>query len=171
MLTTGIQSGCGYVVGSPYGAEVRTVHVPTFSNDAYQASYNNDGFRRGIELELTEAVQKQIQLRTPFRLVKEAGADTRLTGRLVSVNKRNSNQNRYDDPRELDLTIGVEILWEDVRSGQVLAQQTVPVSAHLAQSMVTTSFAPETGQSMATATQDAVTQMARQIVSLMEAPW
>ncbi len=166
-----VLSGCGYIVGSPYGAEVRSVHVPTFSNDAFNASYSNDGFRRGIELELTEAVQKQIQLRTPFRLVDDVGADSRLTGRLVSAAKRNVNQNKYDDPRELDLSIGLEIVWEDLRSGQILAQKMVPLNAHLAQALVNVSFAPETGQSLATAKQDAVNQMARQVVSLMEAPW
>jgi hypothetical protein len=34
-----------------------------------------------------------------------------------------------------------------------------------------TSFAPEPGQSMATATQDTVNNLARQIVGLMEVPW
>jgi hypothetical protein len=164
-------TGCGYVVGSPYGPEVRTIHVPTFTNDAYKAAYTNDGYRRGFELQLTEAVQKQIQLRTPYKLVDEPGADTRLSGRLVSVSKRVANQNQYDDPRELEVSIGVEVTWEDLRSGQVLAQQTVPVNAQVAQAVVNTSFAPETGQSLATASQNAADQMARHIVSLMEAPW
>jgi hypothetical protein len=164
-------SGCGYIVGSPYGPEIRTVHVPTFTNEAFDDNYVADGFRRGFELRLTEAVQKQIQLRTPFKLVRNAGADTRLTGRLISANKRVSNQNKYDDPRELELSLALEVTWEDVRSGQVLAQRSVPIDAQVAQAVVNTSFAPETGQSLATATQDAVDQMARQVVSLMEAPW
>jgi hypothetical protein len=103
--------------------------------------------------------------------VDEPGADTRLSGRLVSVSKRVTNQNQYDDPRELEVSIGVEVTWEDLRSGQVLAQQTVPVNAQVAQAVVNTSFAPETGQSLATGSQNAADQMARQIVSLMEAPW
>lgn len=163
--------GCGYLVGSPYRAEVRTIHVPTFRNDAYRANYNNDGFRRGFELQLTEAVQNQIQVRTPFRLAKDGAADTRLLGRVVSVGKSVTNQNKYDDPRELELSLGVEVIWEDLRSGAILAQQTVPVNAQIAQAIVNTSFAPESGQSLATATQTAVDQMARQIVGLMETPW
>lgn len=159
------------MVGSPYGPEIRTVHVPTFTNDDARSSYINDGFRRGFELRLTEAIQKQIQTRTPYRLAKEPGADTRLTGRLVQVNKRVENQNRYDDPRELELSMNIEVTWEDLRSGQILAQRTVPVNAQIAQAVVNTSFAPETGQSLATATQDAVDQLARQIVGMMEAPW
>jgi len=163
--------GCGYLVGSPYRTEIRTIHVPTFTNDAYQASYGDDGFRRGFELQLTEAVQNQIQTRTPFRLSKSSTADTRLTGRVVSVHKNVTNQNRYDDPRELELNLGVEVIWEDLRSGAILAQQTVPMNVQMAQAIVNTSFAPESGQSLATATQTAVNQMARQIVGLMETPW
>lgn len=155
-------SGCGYTVGAPYAMDVRTVHVPTF-----QCS----DFRRGYELQLTEAVQKQIQLRTPYRLAKEPGADTRLTGRIVSIDKRVPNQNRFDDPRELELSIGVEIKWEDLRTGQIINQQTIPMAGNVAQILGTTSFAPEAGQSLATATQDAVNNLARQVVGLMETPW
>ena len=154
--------GCGYVVGTPYRQDVRTVHVPTFQNET---------FRRGFETRLTEAVQKQITQRTPYRLAKSPGADTRLTGRIISIDKRVANQNRYDDPRELELSIAVEIVWEDLRTGQVIAQQSVPLNAQTAHAVSIASFAPETGQSLATATQDAVDQLARQIIGMMEAPW
>lgn len=154
--------GCGYTIGGAYGPEVRSVHVPTFHNET---------FRRGFELQLTEAVQKQIQMRTPYRLAREPGADTRLTGRIIGINKRVQNENRFDDPRELELEIAIEVTWTDLRNGQMLAQRQVPLNAQMAHAIVHTSFAPETGQSMATATQDAVDQLARQIVGLMEAPW
>lgn len=155
-------SGCGYTVGAPYATDIRTVHVPTFQCSDY---------RRGYELQLTEAVQKQIQLRTPYRLTKEPGADTRLTGRIVSIDKRVPNQNKYDDPRELELSIGIEVKWEDLRTGQVINQQTVPLAGNAAQLLGNSTFAPETGQSLATGTQDTVNNLARQIVGLMEVPW
>src|SRR5215510_4489668 len=72
-------AGCGYMVGGAYAPEVSTVHVPTFGSDTY---------RRGFELQLTEAVQKQIQLRTPYRLAKPPEAQTRLEGRIISIDKR-----------------------------------------------------------------------------------
>lgn len=154
--------GCGYIVGSPYGPEVRSVDVPTFTNKT---------FRRGFELQLTEAVHKKIELNTPFRLSKGPQADTRLMGSIVSINKRPENQNRYDDPRELELAIGIEVTWIDNRTGAVLAKRTRPVGPQLSHAIAHASFAPETGQSMATATQDAVDQLAGEIVGMMEAPW
>ncbi|WP_417849881.1 LPS assembly lipoprotein LptE [Thalassoglobus sp.] len=155
-------SGCGYVVGSPFGSEVRSVHIPTFTNDTY---------RRGYELQLTEAVQKKVELTTPFRIKKGPEADTRLIGNIISIDKRPANQNRYDDPRELELAIGIEVTWIDNRTGTVLAQRTTPIGPQLSHAIAHTSFAPETGQSLATATQDAVDQLANEIVGMMEAPW
>lgn len=155
-------AGCGYLVGSPYPAEIRTIHVPTFTNET---------FRRGFELQVTEAVHKKIELQTPFRLMKSPQADTMLSGRIVSINKRPANQNRYDDPRELELAIGIEVTWTDNRTGNVLAQRTCPVGPQLSHALAHASFAPETGQSLATATQQAVDQLAAEIVGMMESPW
>lgn len=154
-------TGCGYLVGGAYAPEVSTVHVPTFASDSY---------RRGFELQLTEAVQKQIQLRTPYRLAKPPEAQTRLEGRIISIDKRVENQNRFDDPRELELAIGIQVRWIDERSGQVLGAREIPLDQTLSTLLAQSSFAPETGQSLATATQQAVDQLARQIVGMMETP-
>lgn len=157
-----LASGCGYNVGAPYSTEIRTVHVPTFTTDS---------FRRGFELQLTEAVQKQIQLRTPYRLAKEPGAETRLSGRVMSISKRVPNQTKFDDPRELEMQYGIEVKWEDTRTGQTLAERSLPLPGNVIQLLTDVSFAPETGQSLATAQQQAADQLARQIVGMMEVPW
>lgn len=155
-------TGCGYMVGSPYRQDVRTVHVPIFKNET---------FRRGYELQLTEAVQKQIQQQTSYRLAGAGYADTELTGRIVSIDKRVTNQTRFDDPRGLELAMAVEVRWTDRRTGQVLAQQQIPLDVQTAHVIAQTTFSPEPGQSLATATQDLTNQLARQIVGLMEVPW
>lgn len=156
-------AGCaGYMVGGGYAPDVRTVHVPTFTTDS---------FRRGFELQLTEAVHKQIQQRTPYRLSSEHGADTRLTGHVIEIRKDVLTENQYDDPRELQLSLAVEVRWEDLRTGQMLAQRQIPLGSNAAQLIAQTSFAPELGHSLATATQNVVDQLARDIVGMMEAPW
>jgi hypothetical protein len=45
------------------------------------------------------------------------------------------------------------------------------MAGNAAQVLGTSSFAPEAGQSLATGTQDAVNNIARQVVGLMEIPW
>ena len=154
-------AGCGYMVGGGFDRQVRSVEVPMFETSS---------LRRGIEVQLTEAVQKQIQLHTPFRVVKE-DADTRLTGRVVDLRKSVLGETRYDDPRELQMNLVVEVVWEDLRSGRILAEQQVPVTPDLISLRSQADFAPEVGQSLATAMQQSINQMARQIVNLMETPW
>ena len=154
-------AGCGYMVGGGFDPQVRSVEVPIFETKS---------FRRGIEVQLTEAVQKQIQLRTPFRVVK-CDADTRLTGRVIDLRKSVLGETRQDDPRELQVNLVVEVIWEDLRGGRILAEQQVPIGPELLSLRSQAEFAPEVGQSLATATQQSMNQLARQIVNLMETPW
>ncbi len=150
------------MVCKAYDPGVRTVHIPTFTSDS---------FRRGIEFQLTEAVQKEIQKQTPFRLAKEPYADTRLTGKIVEIRKRVLGESSFDDPRELQFSLAVEVRWEDLRSGDILMQQMYPISQDAVHLDSTGDFAPEVGQSLATATQRTVDDLARQIVQMMEVPW
>jgi hypothetical protein len=154
--------GCGYTVGPPYSAEIRSVHVPTFKNETY---------RRGLEYQLTEAVQRQIQMRTHWQLAKEPLADTRLTGRIVVADKAVLGETHQDDARELQLSLAVELTFEDLRTRQILSQQRVPVPVDMISQRTQSEFAVEPGQSLATAEQQVIDRMARQIVDLMESPW
>lgn len=155
-------AGCGYRVGSVYQPEIRSVHVPIFKSNS---------FRRGLEYRITEAVQKEIQNRTHFRLAKAADADSRLIGTILVDRKRVLGGSGFGDPRELELSLSVEVSWEDARNGEVLQQLRVPIQADTTTLLTTGTFAPEVGQSLATAEQQAIDRLARQIVEMMEMPW
>lgn len=155
-------SGCGYTVGNGFSPDIRTVSVPMFENDTT---------RRGIEAQLTEAVQREIQQRTPYRLAKGLDADTRLTGRIVQIRKSVLGETAQDDPRELQLSLMIITKWENLRTGEILAQQEVPISPDAIPLVSQTEFAPEVGQSLATGLQSSIDQLARRIVNMMEAPW
>lgn len=157
-----LSSGCGYTLGNGFSPNLKTVSVPIFENDTY---------RRGLEYQLTEAVQKEIQNRTPYRLARGNDADTRLTGRIVQVRKDVLGENNNDDPRQLQFSILVRVTWENLRTGEILAQQEVPVAPEAIPLMSQAGFAPELGQSQATATQIAIDQLAKHIINMMEAPW
>ena len=154
--------GCGYTVGKSFVRDIKTVDVPIFENDTN---------RPGFEKQLTEAVQKEITKRSPYQLAKGLNADTRLTGRIVSFQKTVLGETAQDDPRELQLTMMVRVTWEDLRSGQVLAQEELPLSPEAIPMQAQAEFSPESGQSLATAMDDVFKSMARKIVNLMEAPW
>ncbi len=161
-LSVTAASGCGYTLGTPVVQGVRTVHVPVFKCDS---------FRRNLDYLLTEAVQKEIRTRTPYRLDEAETADTILRGRIVEIRKSPLSETRYDDPRELQLMVGAEVTWVDRRSGQILQQQLFPIGPELTQQASNVSFAPEVGHSLATAQQESVQRLAARIVDLMEMPW
>ncbi len=130
-----------------------------------------EDFRRGTEFQLTEAVQKQIQTRTPFRLAKDEAADTKLTMKIKSIRKTVLGTTAQNDARELQVQYAVEVTWEDLRTGRILAQNKVSIEPEVTRLFSSGEFAPELGQSLATANQEAIGKMARQIVDMMEAPW
>jgi hypothetical protein len=154
-------TGCGYRFGHHADPTIRTVAVPVFESVAD---------RTGIELQLTEAVQREIQSRTPFRLVHASRADTVLRGRVVGVRKRALSRSLTDDPREVEFALAVEVTWED-RRGNRLGAGSVPIAPEAVPVLSTGSQAVEIGQSRATANQQAVARLASQVVDLMEVPW
>ncbi|MBW3542079.1 MAG: hypothetical protein KY476_17555 [Planctomycetes bacterium] len=154
-------TGCGYLIGSPHPPEIRTVSVPIATNET---------FRRGVEFQLTEAVHEQIQSTTHMRLGRDAEADARLTMQIIDVRKDVLGETAFDDARELQLSYAVVATLEDLRTGAVHREE-IAIPAATAQFLSTAAFAPEVGQSLATARQRVIDDLARQIVNRMEVPW
>jgi outer membrane lipopolysaccharide assembly protein LptE/RlpB len=162
LLCVTVLSGCGYMLGGQAVQGVRSVHVAVFESQS---------FRRNTDYLLTEAVQKEVRNRGLYRLEEADIADTILRGRIVDIRKSPLSETRFDDPRELQLTVGAEITWLDRRSGQILSQKTFPIGNELTPQISSVTFAPEVGQSLATAQQEAASRLAASIVDLMEVPW
>ncbi|WP_310820849.1 LPS assembly lipoprotein LptE [Stratiformator vulcanicus] len=154
--------GCGYTIGNDFDPGVRTVAVPVFKSIL---------FRREIEFRLTEAVQKEIQNRTPFRIAHQSTADTRLLGKVVEYQKQQGVTGLAGQQRGLPLVLSVEVVWEDQRDKRVIARSQVPIRPESVRLFSQGNFAIETGQSMRTAEQDAIDELATRIVDLMETPW
>ncbi|MBU4270978.1 MAG: hypothetical protein KKE86_07810 [Planctomycetes bacterium] len=157
--------GCaGYQIGnqSLYPAEVRTVYVPMFDSNS---------FRRGLGERLTEAVVKEIETKTPYKVVDDPNADSVLSGCIVSERKSVLVPSLSGDAREVQVGMSVEISWVD-RRGRVLRETAnVPLPEEIVTVSGTGNVVPEVGQSIAAAQQQAICRMAEQIVGLMEKPW
>ena len=65
---------------------------------------------------------------------------------------------------------GIDVHLALLKTGEILAQKRVPISPNEIQLITRSEFAPEVGQSLATAYQQLMDRMAREIVDLMEAP-
>ena len=90
----------------------RTVHVPMFQSDS---------LRPDLGEWLTEAVIKEIEMRTPYKVVSNPLADSVLTGRLLWDNKRVVSENINDEPRNLIYNAALHITWID-SNGRIMAQ-------------------------------------------------
>src|SRR3954449_13595352 len=77
-----VSSGCiGYQVGtgSLYAPDVATVYVPMIESDSY---------RRDLGERLTEAVCKEIELKTPYKVIATPNADSVLSIRLLTDTRK-----------------------------------------------------------------------------------
>lgn len=186
LLLAGCEEGghftvLGYTTRPNYDTSIRTVRLPIFKNLTMR-----DSTREGIEFQLTQAVAREIGLKTPYRVVGgDCDADTELEGTIVSFIKVPINYNQLNEVREAQTTMTVEVTWRNLRTGEVLSQpkakpDPIPVlsdqpPATQPKGSVTissdASFIPELGQSMTTARQTNIDKLAVQIVSMMEKPW
>jgi len=160
-----IGSGCaGYQLGSAtlYNPNLRTIYIPTVRNETFRAE---------LGVQLTEALQRTVELRTPYKVVANPSADSTLTCRMVSQTKRVIVETNTDEPRALENMLTVELTWTD-RQGNLLMENRFVPTGELAFFFIQGSdFVPEGGQSMATAQLHAIEQLAHQIVSQMEVRW
>ncbi len=158
-------SGCAayqFGNGTLYNPNIRTVHVPVVRNDT---------FRHDIGVQLTEAIVRGIETRTPYKVVGEANADSVLTCRVTGQGKRVIAENRFDEPRALNETLSVELTWTDRRGNLLFTNRFVPQGELAFYFVQGVDFIPEGGQSMATAQLNAVERLADQIISQMESRW
>lgn len=162
LLITLVTVGCaGYQVGHQalFAPQVRTINVPVFQSDVY---------RRQLGEWLTEAVIRQIELRTPYKVVHTPDADTVLYGRILSEQKHVLAEDRNDNPRDIGFDLVVEIRWVDRSGNTVLRTATLPVDLSV---LGTGHFVPEGGQSLATAQQSIIRNLANRIVDQLEVGW
>lgn len=158
-------AGCaGYRVGtrSLHAPDVSTVYVPMIESDSY---------RRDLGERLTEAVVKEIELTTPYKVVGTPDADSILSAHLVSDTRRTLEETAFDDPRVYETNVRAEVTWLNRRRQPICPPQTVALPPELVGIDQTATLIPEVGQSVVTAQQQAIQRLAQQIVATMEEPW
>ena len=158
-------SGClGYMVGtqSLYPADIRSIYVPMF---------HSNSFRRQLGERLTEAVQKEIELKTPFKVVNTPHADSVLTGTLVTETKRILVESPTDEARDVEVNFHVVVTWTDRKGARLTTDAVIPMPPVMADVGANAQLIPEVGRSVATAQQEVIQRLAEQIVAQMERPW
>lgn len=150
-----VLTGCGYSTERPFRQDVRTVHVPIFQSRE---------FRRGLEFQLTEALQKRIQLDTPYRLASKRKADTELIGEVIEVRQTTFGSDFVTGlPRETGATIIVAFRWKDLRTGEILVER--PRFTQTAE------YIRPIGEDFFLGSERFIDRLAEAIVEQMEEPW
>lgn len=148
-------AGCGYSAKSLYPIDIHTVNVPIFGNSTYRRRWN---FR------LTEAIDKDIEEDTPYKVTGSRKADSVLTGTIVSI-QENVLSSRFTTnlPQETQITVVVNFTWKDTRSGRILVARNNFSRA--------STEVLQLNQRVTNAEQAAVERAARGIVNQMQRPW
>lgn len=156
-------SGCasdptqGYSSKSTFREGISSVAVPIFTNDAYT---------RDVEFELTDALIKEIEARTPYKVTSPARADTVLIGHIRSIELDQLSKSRTTKlAEEVIVSVTIDFEWKDLRSGQTLVSRKQYSGFGL--------FVPSrpTGESIELGQFAAVEQLARDIVGEMRSNW
>ncbi len=160
-------SACGcasYHIGnqSLYPCDIHTVYVPMVESNS---------FRRDLGERLTEAIVKEIERTTPYKVVNSSHADSVLTVRLVSDDKRVVVPSLTGNAEELQVSVKVQVSWVDRHGRQLRDNKAVPLPSEITDVTGTSNLVAEVGHSVATAQQEAICRVAEQIVGLMEKPW
>ncbi len=164
-LGTVVWGGCAayrFGAASLYPPDIQTVYVPVFESNS---------FRRNLSEWLTEAVCKEIEAKTPYKVVGTPNADSVLTGKITNDNKRVVIEDAFDQPREVEVNLAVQVRWVNRKGDLINGATSVPLPQDLIALTGTGNLVAEFGQSVSTAQLQSIQRLASQIVSLMEMPW
>ena len=138
---------------------------PEDISSVYVEMFDSTSFRRGFEFDLTDAVAKRIEAKTPYKIVSDRNkADTILSGKIVSIEEAIFTVERQTgNPLEKRFQIDAVVRWKNLKTGDYLIDGR-RVSASM-------SFSPFQDQSAAYASGVTENRLADLIVELMQKPW
>ena len=144
---------------------MRTTYPEGISTIAVEL-FKNETLERDFEYDITDALIKEIEARTPYKVTSTARADTNLTGRIHDIERRQLSKSRQTGLSE-EVTVGVtiELRWKDLRTGESLLE----LDSFTADSLFVPS-AP-TGEPIDIGRFGVAQLMARNIVDEMQADW
>jgi hypothetical protein len=149
--------GEGYAAVSPFPTTYRSVALPIFRNDSLM---------RGFERDLADALVKQVEQSTPYKVRSEAAADTALRGTITSVDLVQLSK----DPttglaNEMMVRMRVDFEWVDLRTGERIVSKSGVESSALFVPSYPAREPLELGRFVA------VEQLARDLVAAMQSNW
>lgn len=149
--------GSGYTMTTLYPDDVASVSVPIFENKTLFT---------GVERDITDALIKEIQARTPYRVLRSGNADTILTGTITGVETTKVSQVRGSGlVQDSIVAVTVDFEWKDLRTGDILVERRRFEAGDVFVSAQPISERPQIGLWAV------AEELAQDIVSTMQAGW
>ena len=164
LLTASLLTGCaGYQIGaqSLYTANIQTIYVPMVKAPTLGPHMSE---------RITEAVAKELELRTPYKLAREYYADAILNIEIIDYKQGINFKDKWGGPRQgnLEMTAKVELVNRRSLTPECACELSLDQNSVL---LGHGSMIPVAGQSTSTEQQEAIDRLARQIVNSLEKPW
>lgn len=147
----------GYSFSSNFDDSINTIAVPIFANNTLQ---------RGLEVQLTESLNKQIRNRTPWVLADSSRADTTLQGVITFYELAQLSQTPGTGlVQEQTVRIRVNFEWRDNRTGDLLVGRNGFAA--------TSTFVPQRGigERLEHGEREAIQELAEDIISQLRESW
>ena len=104
----------GWSTASAWPPNIRTVAVNLPDN----ATYNRD-----FDFEFLDALVKEIEARTPYKVTAPDRADTILTGRIRRVDHEQLSKSSLTGlSEEVTVRVTIDLTWTDLRTGETLLE-------------------------------------------------
>ena len=105
----------GYSATSVFSSEIRSIAVPIFENKT---------FVRDVEFELTDALIKEIESRTPYRVTSQAGADSILIGTIREIEMDQLSKSRQTGlGEEVIVSVTIDFQWKTMLTDRVIVER------------------------------------------------
>jgi len=150
---------------APWAGYSQKTLFPEDVDTIYLKMFDNRTFWRNMEYDLTDALAKRIEARTPYKIVSDPdSADTVMTGQITSVSQGVLMTDRdTGNSVEQELILRAVVSWKNYKTGALLADnETVVASA---------SYSTALQQHEAYGSKLATNRLAVRIVELMENRW
>ena len=152
-------TGCslkGYSNATLYPKDVASVCVRMFDNRT---------FWRDMEYDLTDALSKRIEAKTPYKIISNDDlADTVISGQITEVQKSVLIQDRdTGSALQNEILIQAVVSWKNLKTGALLIDSQ-PINA-------TAQYSESLNQGVGYATKLAANKLAERIIELMETRW
>jgi hypothetical protein len=105
----------GYSSGAMYSSKFRSVAVPLFKNN---------GTDRAVQFQLGDALVKEFEQMTPYKVTSEGRADTVLRGTIRAVTMNMVSQSLGTGlPEEMAFGVTVDFEWLDMKTGKPIVSR------------------------------------------------